>query len=113
MVDDVDDRIEEIWKSEQVTASDRIWGALAYIFSPLVPLIVLAVKDLRSRPFIKEHAVQGLILGVLFILVTTLTAYLCLGLIWLIMIYWGWRAYQAQPVNIPLITPIIRSRGWV
>jgi hypothetical protein len=30
----------------------------------------------------------------------------------LIMLYWGWRAYQAQPVNIPLITPLVRSRGW-
>ena len=113
MVDDVDGRIDEIWNSEQVTSQDRIWGSLAYILSPLVPIIILMVRDLRVRPYIREHALQGLITGLIFIFITTATAYLCLGLIWLIMLYWAWRAYQVQPVNIPLITPLIRRRGWV
>jgi uncharacterized membrane protein len=112
MIDDVDSRIEEIWNSEQVTGQDRILGALAYILSPLVPIIILSVRDLRTRPYIRVHAVQALITGLFFILITTVTAYLCLSSIWLIMLYWGWRAYQAQPVNIPLITPLVRSRGW-
>jgi uncharacterized membrane protein len=113
MTDDVETRIDEIWNSELISGQDRIWASLAYILSPLVPIIILAASDLRNRPFIRVHAVQALITGLIFILLTTATAYLCLSLIWLIMIYWGWRAYQAQPVNIPLITPLVRNRGWV
>ena len=112
MVDDVDSRIEAAWNSEQVTSDDRIWAALAYILSPLVPIIILAVKDLRTRPYIRGHAVQALIAGLILILVSTATIYFCLGLIWLLMLYWAWRAYQIEPVNIPLITPLVRNRGW-
>lgn len=112
MDDDVDSRIDAVWNLEQVTGEDRIWAAMAYILSPLIPIIILAVGDLRGRPYIRGHAVQALIAGLILILISTATVYLCLGLIWLIMIYWAWRAYQIEPVNIPLISPLVRNRGW-
>ena len=112
MVDDVEGRIDAVWNSEQITGDDRIWAALAYILSPLVPIIILLVSDLRDRPFIRGHAVQALIAGLVLIIISTATVYVCLGLIWLVMIYWAWRAYQAEPVNIPLISPLVRNRGW-
>ncbi|MEW6094359.1 MAG: hypothetical protein AB1531_10390, partial [Chloroflexota bacterium] len=48
-----------------ITQDDKLWALLSYIFSPLSPLIVLLMEEKKSRPFIKFHAVQALILGLI------------------------------------------------
>ncbi len=47
-----------------ITSDDKIWAALAYIFSPVVPVIILLMEDKKNRPFIKAHNMQALMLGI-------------------------------------------------
>jgi uncharacterized membrane protein len=100
------------------TSDDRLFAALAYIFSPLVPIIILFMEDKKNRPFIRAHNVQALVAGlVLAVAVSFLTVVTCgLGFIslvgWLIMLYWAYRAYQGELVEIPLITDFVKGQGW-
>ena len=33
----------------EITSDDKLWALLAYIFSPLVPIIILLMEDKKSR----------------------------------------------------------------
>jgi uncharacterized membrane protein len=98
-----------------VSDDDKLWMLLAYIFSPLVPIILMLMEDKKNRPFIRAHNAQALVWGVLAFIASVLTSFLCgiLGLImWIAAIYWGWQAYQGQMVTIPVITDFVKQQGW-
>lgn len=99
-----------------INDDDKLWALLAYVFTPLVPIIILLMEDKKERPFIKAHNAQALAWGVLNVIVgTVLSVFLC-GipslLMWLVAIYWGWQAYQGQEVTIPIITDFVKQQGW-
>ena len=103
--------------SDEPTSNDRLWVLLAYIFSPLVPIIILLVGDLKDRPFIKAHNVQALIIGIVEVAVSIFLSWTlilaCLPfVIWLVMIYWGIQGYQGKYVNIPVVTDLVNKQGW-
>jgi uncharacterized membrane protein len=100
-----------------VTDDDKLWAALAYVFSPLIPVILLLMEDKKDRPFIKAHNAQALAYGiVLYVLTFVLTFVIigpCLGLVgWALAIYWAVKAYQGEYVNIPVITDFVKNQGW-
>jgi len=100
------------------TSDDRLWAALAYVFTPLVPIIVLLLEDKKDRPFIKSHNMQALIWGVIFYIIVSVTSVFLIGLcIWplglLAQLYWAYKAYQGEMVNIPVITDFVQGQGWV
>lgn len=91
------------------TSDDRLWAALAYVFSPLVPIILLLWEDKKDRPFIRAHNVQAMILGIL----SVLTSAFCLGLlIWLYQLFLAYKAYQGELVEVPVITNLVKGQGW-
>lgn len=95
--------------SSEVTSDDKLWALLAYIFSPLVPIILMLMEDKKNRPFIKAHNAQALILGI----ITILTSGFCIGLlVWIYAIYLGFQAYQGKLVNVPVITDFVKGQGW-
>jgi uncharacterized membrane protein len=99
-----------------ITSDDKLWAALSYVFSPLVPIIMLLIEDKKNRPYIKFHAVQSLVIGVvLFILVPIIATFTfgCGLVIWFIMLYWAYKAYQGQMFDIPVVTNFIKGQGWV
>ena len=101
----------------EITSDDKLWAALAYVFSPIVPIILMLIEDKKERPFIKEHNAQALVIGILnAILAVPLSATIVLAciplLIWLVMLYWGFQAYQGNSVEIPLITKFVKDQGW-
>ena len=101
----------------QVTSDDKLWAALAYVFTPLVPIILLLMEDKKNRPFIKAHNGQALAWGVIFyILVSILSAFLIGLCLWpigfLLQLYWAYKAYQGEYVNIPVITNFVKNQGW-
>jgi uncharacterized protein len=103
--------------SSGITSDDKLWALLSYIFSPLIPLIMLLMEEKKNRPFIKFHAVQALILGIIeFILYAVLGwifVGLCLGLVLFgYMIYLGVKAYGGESVNVPVITDMIKKNKW-
>jgi uncharacterized membrane protein len=101
------------------TSDDRLWALLAYVFSPVIPIIILLLEDKKDRPFIRAHNVQALIWGLFNMIIGTVISgilFFCLGLptltIWLIGVYWGYRAYQGELVEIPIITDFVKNQGW-
>ena len=103
--------------SADVSSDDKLWAALAYLFSPLVPIIIMLMEDKKNRPFIKAHSMQSLVFGVVF---WGITSILSLGLIGLCLvpvgfvleIYWAYQAYQGETINIPIITDFVKNQGW-
>ncbi len=95
--------------SSDITSDDRLWAALAYVFSPLVPVILMFMEDKKNRPYIKANNMQALILGIIFIL----TSAICVGfLVLLYQLYLGYQAYQGQTITIPIITDFCKNQGW-
>lgn len=95
--------------SYEVTSDDKLWALLAYIFSPLVPILLMLMEDKKNRPFIKAHNAQALILGIIAIV----TSSFCIGIfVWLYAIYLGFQAYQGKLVTVPVITDFVKGQGW-
>ncbi len=103
--------------STEVTSDDKLWALLAYIFSPIVPIILLLMKDKKDRPFIRAHNAQALILGIIEFILYAVIGWTLVGmcvplLLWVAMIYWGIQAYQGKEVTVPVITNFVRNQGW-
>jgi len=95
--------------SSDITSDDKLWAALAYVFSPLVPIILMFMDDKKNRPYIKANNMQALILGI----ITAVTSAFCIGiLVWFYQLYLGYQAYQGQTINIPIITDFCKNQGW-
>ena len=93
----------------EVTSDDKLWALLAYIFSPLVPIIIMVMEDKKNRPFLKAHNAQALILGI----IAVITSSFCVGiLVWFYMIYLGIQAYNGKIVEVPVITNLCKGQGW-
>ena len=100
----------------EVTSDDKLWAALGYVFAPIVGIIMLLMEDKKARPFIKFHAVQSIAVGIIFIVIVPIVAVFtlgCGGIIWLIMFWWAYKAYQGEMVEIPVVTNFIKGQGWV
>ncbi|NLG73432.1 MAG: hypothetical protein GX495_15485 [Chloroflexi bacterium] len=100
-----------------VTSDDKLWAALAYIFTPLIPIIILLLEDKKNRAYIRAHNAQALAWGVVFYIIVTITSPFVIGLcIWpvgfLLQLYWAYKAYQGELVNIPVLTDFVRNQGW-
>jgi uncharacterized membrane protein len=103
----------------EVTSDDKLWAFLAYIFTPLSPIIILLMADKKDRPFIKAHNIQALIWGLINLVGGTILSsvlFFCFGLpsilIWAVGVYWGYQAYQGKMVTIPMITDFVKNQGW-
>ena len=100
-----------------VTSNDKLWVLLAYIFSPLVPIIILLMEDKKSRPFIRAHNAQALALGVveivLYVVIGWTVFLACVPfLLWIYMIYLGIQGYQGKYVTVPVITNFVKKQNW-
>jgi uncharacterized membrane protein len=101
----------------EATSDDKLWSALAYVFTPLVPIILLLMQDKKTRPYIRAHNGQALAWGIAFYIVVAITSAFLIGLcIWplglILQIYWAYRAYQGNMINIPVITNFVKKQGW-
>ena len=94
-----------------ITSDDRLFAALAYFFSPLAPVLILFAADKKERPFIKAHNAQALVMGILYIVLTGVTIG-CGSIFWLVMLYWAYKAYQGEYIEIPVITEFVKNQGW-
>ncbi len=103
--------------SSDVTSDDKLWALLAYILSPIVPIILLLMEDKKNRPFIKAHNVQALAWGLIYVIIGTVTSAFIVGLCilpvgFILSVYWGIQAYQGKYVNIPVLTNFVKQQGW-
>jgi uncharacterized membrane protein len=101
----------------EITSDDKLWALLAYVFTPLIPVVILLMEDKKNRPFLKAHNAQALAIGVINLVVGTALSFTvilaCVPLIlWFVCIYWGYQAYQGKYVTIPVVTDFVKNQGW-
>jgi uncharacterized protein len=97
------------------TSDDRLWAALAYFFSPIVPIILMFMEDKKNRPFIKAHLMQALITGIALAIIVMVTSPFTLGcssLLWFLLLIPAIKAYGGNMVEIPVISNFVRQQGW-
>jgi len=98
-----------------ITSDDKLWALLAYVLTPVLPIIILLMADKKGRPFIRAHNIQALIWGAINSVVAIVGS-ICLFvpslILWAIGVYWGIKAYQGEYVNIPVITNFVKGQGW-
>ncbi len=107
--------------TDETTSDDKLWALLAYVFSPLAPLIIMFMENKKNRPYLKLHNMQALVAGVAIVaislilgaipLINCLSPFVALAL-WILMIYYGLQAYNGKPVTIPVITDFVKKQGW-
>ena len=106
---------EEAKNDTGITSDDKLVALLAYVLTPLAPIVILLMNDKKSRPFIRAHNAQALVWGILIVLVSVVGV-VCLFapsfIMWLIGVYWDIKAYQGEHVNIPVITDLVKNQGW-
>lgn len=100
-----------------VTSDDKLWAMLSYIFTPIIPIIVLLLDDKKNRPFLKAHVPQALVWGVVGWLITAITSPILIGCIigpavFIISLIWGLKANKGEYINIPVITDFVKKQGW-
>jgi uncharacterized membrane protein len=99
----------------ETTSDDKLWAALSYVFAPIVGIIVLLMEDKKARPFIKFHAVQSIAVSIVMFVVVPIIAIPTLGcgsILYLVMFWWAYKAYQGEMVEIPVVTNFIKGQGW-
>ncbi|WKZ35930.1 MAG: DUF4870 domain-containing protein [Anaerolineales bacterium] len=94
----------------EISSDDKLWAALGYLI-PLIALIVLFMEDKKSRPYVKFNAVQSLVATVVLSIISTVTCGFG-AVLFLVILYWAYQAYQGQDVRIPMISDFIRNQGW-
>jgi len=106
-----------------VSSDDRLWAALAYVFTPLVPIIILLMEDKKNRPFIRAHNMQALVYGAAIAVIYVLSTVLSFGFLaiclapflfvaWVVALFWAYKAYQGEMVNIPVVSDYAKKQGW-
>ncbi len=99
------------------TSDDKLWALLAYVLTPIVPVIILLMEDKKNRPFIRAHNAQALVVGIINIILGVVLSFTlilaCVPLlVWFVCIYWGIQAYNGKYVTIPVITDWVKNQGW-
>ena len=99
-----------------ITSDDKLWALLAYLLTPIVPVIILLMDDKKNRPFIRAHNAQALAWGIVVIVLGSIIGAITFGLGFIatavITIIWAVKAYQGNYVNIPVITDFVKKQGW-
>jgi uncharacterized membrane protein len=103
--------------SPDATSDDRLWALLAWVLTPIVPVIILFMEDKKNRPFIKAHNGQALAVGIINIILGVALSWTlvlaCVPLIlWFACVYWGIQAYNGKYVTIPFVTDFVQKQGW-
>lgn len=99
--------------SSDITSDDKLWAALCYIpyVNPIVSIVVLLMEDKKKRQFIKYHAIQSLVLGIVAYVLTPVCG---IGLLVAIyMLYLAYQAYQGKEEQVPVVTDFIKNQGWI
>lgn len=93
--------------------SDKMIAALAYIFCPIVGIIIL-LTEMKNKPFMKFHAYQSIVFGIALVVLWTVASFLAVVLVGclimpVLLVAQFWYAYQAYTkgvFRIPGVTDI-------
>ncbi len=111
---------QQPYQPTDVTSDDRLWALLAYVLTPIVPVIILLMEDKKNRPFLKAHNGQALVLGIGEWIISFVLSIVSAGLLGCVAsvvflainIYFGVKANRGEVFEIPVITNFVRQQGW-
>jgi hypothetical protein len=43
----------------EASSSDKTWALCAYLFTPILPAVMLLMEDVKKRPYIRAHLAQA------------------------------------------------------
>ena len=97
-----------------ITQDDKLFAALCYALSPLMPIIVMFMEDKKERPFIKAHLMQslatGIVVSILMALLQVTIIAACLSpFLWLGMLYYAYKAFQGEVFDVPVVSGFINK----
>ena len=100
-----------------ITDQDKLWAALSYPIG-IIAIVILVVEDMKKRPFQKYHAVQALAVNVVLLILSIVLGWTvvlaCVPLLlWLVTLYWAYKAYQGEYFEIPGLTNFLKGQGWI
>lgn len=114
MAENID--VENVEPQMEPTEDDKLWALLAYVLTPLIPIIIYLLEEKKDRPFIRAHNAQALAWGIISIVLGGIVGAVLCGIpyfvLWAIGVYWGWQAYQGKTVEIPVVSQFVRDQGW-
>ena len=104
--------------SVDITDDDKLWALLSWIFSPIVPIIVLLLEDKKQRPFIKYNAIQGIVVSVVGYVISAVLSAVVVGCftglaLLVYIIYLAIQSYQGKWVTVPVVTDFCVNQGWI
>ncbi len=96
-----------------ITQDDKLIAALCYVFSPLVPIVIMFLDDKKERPFIKAHLMQALVTGIAIMVLTIILSMIpfvgCISpFLWLGMLYYAYKAFQGEVFEVPLVSGFLK-----
>jgi uncharacterized protein len=108
---------DQVSPPTEITSDDKLWALLSYLLTPIVPIIVLLMEEKKSRPFIKAHYMQALVLGVVLWVINFALSFIFIGCITsiltlILVIYYGVQAYKGEYITIPVVTNFVKNQGW-
>ena len=108
---------DQVTPSSDITSDDKLWALLSYILTPVVPIIILLMEDKKSRPFLKAHYMQALVLGVVLWVINFVLSFVFIGcvtsvLTLILLIMYGIKANKGEYITIPVVTNFVKNQGW-
>lgn len=110
------------------SSNERLLAALCYPLFPIVSLFILLVEEHKNKAFERFHAIQSLGVGVVLWVVVLLLSIiipvitfgigaLCVPFLVILpyipLLYWAYKAYQGQYVEVPVVTKFMRDQKWL
>ena len=94
------------------TDDERLKGAIAYVLTWLTGIIVLVIAG--DNKFLKFHAFQSIVFGVIVTIVVFILSFVCIGAIvgfvcWLYMLYGAYMVYSGKPFRIPVVADFVEN----
>jgi uncharacterized membrane protein len=102
-------------QDSEITNDDKLWASLAYLFPVVAPILIYLMEEKRERLFIRAHAAQALVSGIILVVISPILIIATLGiglLVYLIMVYWAFQAYHGRDIEIPFVTRWVKEKGW-
>lgn len=95
------------------TESSKILAALGYLF-PIIAIVVLFIEPYKDEKFVRFHAVQGIAVGVLYIVAGAITWVPIIGwLFWVVPLVLAIiglvKAFQSEYWEMPVIYDIVKG----
>ena len=106
--------------ASDINDNDKLMAALAYLLTPLVPIIILIVESMKARPYQRYHAVQslgvGVVLYIVIIILSTVTlgfGCFCVPFLYIPVLYYTYVGYQGSYFEIPGLSNFMVQQGWL